>query len=298
MRVYSPSATTSFMECPMWWSLAGEWEPRQVNGPRDLARILGRGFTAGMASYHQWRQIEHPILTVEAPSAVVESAIAAAILATTQGKNELGERFLNERDDATRNALESRVTKAVKKAIQLDPIPPEWERVMVEADLGEAYGHAKPDLVVDSPRGLTPVDYKLKLAVRGRSPEERDRNLEYLIQEYEFSWQMYHYCWALADFTGAKVTQYYIALVTLEPSFKIQLLPYEIDPESMDLWHVMATRTWEDMEQVDEGHVLPSCPMYHATRYGVCDCQRAVWKHHLDPALMEQDYVRRKRSGR
>ena len=109
---------------------------------------------------------------------------------------------------------------------------------------------------------------------------------------------MYHYAWALADFTGAKVTQYYIALVTLEPSFKIQLLPYEINPESMELWHVMAKRVWEDMEAVDEGLVMPSCPMFHTTRYGTCDCHRAVWVHHLDPALMEQDYVRRKKSGR
>jgi len=286
------------MQCPLWWALQYEWTPRRLNGPRDYARVLGRAFTAGMASAHQWQQTA-PTSTL-IPPGVVDEAVAVATTLAQAGLAELAGFEVSDRDAAMRDAVVPRAQRAVRKAIEQSPIPPEWfsPEMLVEADLGEAYGHAKPDLAVVTPRGYSIVDYKLKLAVRGRSPEERDRNRQFLIQDYEYSWQMYHYCWALSGVTGGEVTTYNIALVTLEPKFQMELLPYEINPESMAMWLGFAERAWADMEAIEMGERDPYTFMPCRSQYGMCDCNLAVWKHHLDPTLMEQDYVRRKHGQR
>lgn len=293
MRVYSPSSTESFIQCPVWWALKYDWQPRHVNGPRDCAAILGRAFTAGMAAFHTAQQQTEAIPYIM-PIGTVDLAVQAALAVARVGVSELDGLLISDRDAATRDAIEKRTALAVRKAIEQSPIPADWPIYGVEFDCGESLGHARPDLIVNAPRGIAPVDYKLKLAIRGKSPEERDRNRVQLAQDYENSWQMYHYCWALQQITGSPVSQFFIALVTLEPRFAIELLPYEVNPESMQIWARFAESAWKDMEAIEDGVRDIYTFMPCMSRYGYCDCNLAVWKHHLDPTLMEQDYIRRK----
>jgi len=293
MKVYSPSQTTLFLESSMKWALSGDYETRKVDGRRDFARVLGAGFAAGMAKYNEWRRDTVPTPT-QCPGDTVDAAVAAAIDCVGSQMLEFEGREIGERDAAQRASILPRVERAVKKAIGGDPIPPDWKVITVETTLGEAYGWVKPDLVVCDPRGVAPFDYKLKLAIRGKSPDERAWNKEQLIADYARSWQMYHYVWALSH-GGQLVNHYYIALTVLEPSFGIDLFPYEVDPESLAQWEKFAWATWERMERIEEGLELPVCAMGGCgSQYGPCEFQKLCWEFHYDWELAKFDYVRRR----
>jgi len=280
----------------MKWALSSEFESKKVNGPRDFARVLGAAFTAGMAFYNEWRRTAPT--PAHCPSDMVDAAVQTAIFTADVELRKFEGRVIGERDEAQRTAILPRTERAVRRAIAADPIPPEWQVILVEQTLGEAYGWAKPDLVVYDPRGIAPVDYKLKLTIRGKSPDERRWNKDQLVADFSRSWQMYHYCWALGLENKADVTHYNIALVVLEPSFSIELLPYEIDPESLRQWETFAVATWARMEQIENGEAIPVCGMDCGSRYGPCEFQKMCWDFHYDWEQAKFDYVRRKHRER
>jgi hypothetical protein len=94
------------------------------------------------------------------------------------------------------------------------------------------------------------------------------------------------YCWL------ENVRHYYIGFMVLEPEYSFEVIPFEIHPETMQMWQNGARQTWADMEALDKGERLPTVAATHSDAFGECPYKRACFEHHLDSVLMAQDYVR------
>jgi hypothetical protein len=280
--IYSPSQTDTHGQCPIKRALryAG-WTARGV-GKRDLAAILGTAIAAGLAEYNTTRANQVGGLlrpTVEmafrpglvGPADVARNtAIATLAVLPQQG------RHIEDWDQSQANSIERRAGLAVERYIAADPIPPEWPILAVEELLPS--GQARPDLVVDDGRGPVAIDYKTKLTLK---PEYEDREMARWAQ----SWQMLHYSWEL------KADHFYICLLVLEPRFRVQLIPFEVHPETMGLWGISAKQRWADMRAEDEGRRQPAMATAHVDAYGPCEFQRACFECRFDPEKMREHYV-------
>jgi hypothetical protein len=243
-----------------------------VISPADVAAALGSGVAAAAASYR---------------AGCTEDLVALARRVAQERLAELREAGCEPSDQARASidALPARLEKAVRLVTASDPVPPEWRLVAAELDLGPELGYMRPDAVMRRPDGEAVVlDYKVRTVLEARY---RDR----VVEEYQRSWQLWSYCWALSKVLGEPVRAYAVVLVVLEPRGSITLLPYRVRDEALQQWERFAAEAWREMDEIDRGDRLPRGQTACRTVYGPCSMTRACWTYHLDESLMRVDYI-------
>ncbi len=291
MRIYSPSQTMEWLTCPVKRQLhyREKLVPR-LPGKREAAGTLGQAVATGLAVYNTargYRAAGSDSTRDYEDIAKVASHIASEDASRRTAQYEYAGCIIREDDRMTWDAIPARAAKIVTKFIEKDPIPPHWRVAAVEETLPE-YGFARPDLVLERPSGgYTVVDYKVKLSLDTRYREREMRR-------WRHSWQLLHYVWAAGQVYGP-CSQYHICMIRLEPSFSIDLEPFEVHPEDMLKWEASARRAWAQMEAEDEGRAEPWMAAVHADNYGDCEYYGACFEAHWEPALMERQYARLER---
>jgi hypothetical protein len=283
MRVYSPSQTATWLECPVKRHLAyvEHWRPRLV-GKRELAAVLGTAVAAGVEAYHRARmagQSNHPA----EHWADMASQTARLLLRQLQDSGFQ----IAEYDQAQADALPGRAAKAVQTYLAAAPIPADWAILEVE-QVHQQYGSCRLDLVVrDEPDHVAAVDLKVKLRLEPRyRPKE--------IERYRHHWAMLHYTWVVEQVYGQTPRRYYILFLVLEPAPESWLQAYLVDEEVLRVWEQSARRVWTQMEVHDTAGPDDRGPWIaakHADEYGPCEYYDACFEYRWDPALMSHDYV-------
>lgn len=292
MRIYSPSRTEDFLFCPAYYMLkhVHGWQPATYGKP-EIAMALGRGVGAGLSFYYTHDRLGVPVppladgLQPPVPDAAVRVGLAAtdAALAELDATGRVCISYAQEDLDHVR----PRVTRAIARIIERDPIPRDWTILGTEVTLPD-HGYCKIDLPVRDPKNLAVVDFKTKRYIRADQLTKERRELAH-------KWQQLHYAWAYGEAMGEQVTRFWIMLVVLEPKFDVHFWPYDIHPEHLKGWIVSARQTWADMDATERGERPPVQRPNHFDKYGACEFYDACFTYHYDEGAMVQDYIQVKR---
>lgn len=271
MTVYSPFQSQLHLECPLKRILAAKerWVPRQIE-QRDISAILGVAVAKGLEVFNK--------------GGGDAAARAAAFTHATELQRDalLVGRVLPSHHESQWSNVAPRAEAALAAYAGVE-FP--FRIVDVEMPYGPEGGHARPDLIVDDGRSpRVPFDYKVTLSL-GRTKSDAVKNRERRIARWAHSFQLMMYA------RLEEVFHFYIGFMVLEPEFSFETIPFEIHPETMEMWLAGAQETWRDMAAVDGDERAPQMSASHADEFGECMYKRACFEHHLDPALMAQDYV-------
>ena len=182
--------------------------------------------------------------------------------------------------------IRDKVTRGLSQAIQFDPIPKHWRILDVELSLPNA-GNARIDVGADTGSELVIIDDKFKLRLDARYYDKT-------VSEYEHYPQMMHYTWGYGAFKQRIVERYYILLTVLEPTFSTRLHSFTVLPEDLRFFETTTPNAWADMERDGQAESLADLRVHvgpHRNQYGRCPMWNACFKYHLNPALMEAEYV-------
>ena len=249
------------------------WRGRII-GPREVGAALGKSFAAGIASYNTKSSVDEAV------------ASGLATLDTTV-KEMVSNGYSTGPQEASIAALPARLTRAITKSIENDPIPPSWEKRHVEFTLPES-GASRIDLGCWDGQGSVVVDYKLRLRL-----DSRFRLAE--IKRLRRSWQLLHYTFFYQQFLAQTINRYIVILTVLEPKFEIiplDLTTVWITPEELEQWHSFAKQVWSDMEAEDKGERVVRGKTECENRFGRCEFEDACWTWHYDEGLMASKYIK------
>lgn len=283
MKVFSPSATSDFLKCPLYWRTRRRGLSVRKQGKRDLSGILGTAFAAGVAAYNFSKREG-----VECTPARVKDYGEIAASVVTQHLKEADNAGLicTGLDVAMRASLPDRARKLLKVYADLDPIPTQWTVRDVELTL-ESAGRARLDLSCMSQLGPVVLDYKTKISYDEKWMD-RDRD------DWRDSEQRYHYSYFYGELVGEPVWQFAIILLILEPRPRIHLLPWVNKPEALENWYRRRLMTWSRMEACEELELRDvEHAAVHADRFGPCDMRRHCLENEfdLDVSVNSGDYV-------
>src|SRR3990167_8979209 len=253
MKRYSPSATETWLECPLKRHLShAGWTPRKI-GKREMGAILGGAFAQGV---NAWKSTE---LAGQTADPEVCAEIAAGSAQAHCADLERAGAIIQEWDRAQYQAITRRASEGVRRIIAQDPIPPTWNLLDVERVIPE-WGGCRIDLGLESPLGVIVWDWKCKLSLDAKwLPKE--------VEKYRLSEQRWHYSCAYRDFLKRPVYAFYIGLVILEP-FRVHVPPYVNDPVDLVMWRQARGRRrgasvrWGSPRSItmNTGHVSSSGP--------------------------------------
>lgn len=256
MKVYSPSATTTFAQCPMKWFLsrARGIKPRVLTKGL-LAAELGTLISFGMEKYHK--------SVLFGSGNPEQEAMEHMEQVWTNNNLHTGNRVIPNDLEAELEELPQRAVRAVQALIKAEPVISGAWTIDAELVLHD-FGNARIDLLLGTNEGPAVVDYKSKVSV---NPYYR----EITRQDYEHSWQMYHYVWSLRKM-GHNVTQFMIVLVVITPKPKVYKWPYDVNETYLQHWEHSAKHYWSQMERVDTGDI-DMIPMAtdHRSKFGLCE---------------------------
>ena len=277
MKIYSPSQTTKFLECPAeWWLSKMGWRKKWI-GKGNLAAILGSAFHAAAAEHYRCQRATN----VDDLVAIARASVAKELKTYHELGFEVGTRDLD-----LEAALPAKAEALVSYFHANDPIPEIWLYGEPELTLPD-FGYCRIDLPVEPrpPDGpIEPLDFKVKLRMDPRYAWKTK-------QEWEFSWQFMHYARGLELYTGVPVKEFYVCWVSLEPKPKCELLDYYIDSELMSLWKQSAEAAWGVMEAMENGTIYPYHTFQWFSKWGKTDFAEAFMDYRLHDDLMAQDYI-------
>lgn len=293
--VFSPSQTKDFIRDPAAWYMVHVegWVPRYIGKP-DVARIAGIGFADGVAVWNNWLKSHGQ--KWDGDPQPVKSAAQVAHDSVKEEKDKvlaLGQVVYEDQTEDWTN-LENLVAKSVFKYADHAAATIPFPIRDVELALGPDHGFCRLDLVLEGPFGPIVVDYKHKLTLDARYETKT-------LNEYHYDWQMMHYAWAYGDHTGTQVPQTAIVLFVAEPRARAPKYdPVVIFPEQVQRWERDARQVWRIMEAVKTGESVTIEPHPWSTwsftgRFGREKWADMFTKCRLEPSLLEQDYIRRKR---
>lgn len=216
----SPTSTSQFMACPLFYTLKREWQPRgTLWTPNQLL-----GSAIGDALSEHYRGHERP---------VPEDTLRRVIL---EG--------YRDNDTWTRDSLVRLAQRGYERAAQ-DGLRESGEVLMVDEALPS---RARPDLVQRVRNlGLTVTDTKCTL--KGGL----DR-----LSEYTYSHQLFHYAWEVEQVLGEPVEWCRIHYVMLTPLNTV-VHPVQISRERLALWLKGVEPVWARMAAGESGANFNSC---------------------------------------
>jgi hypothetical protein len=163
----------------------------------------------------------------------------------------------------------------------------------VEKPLSE-HGDCRPDLVVHQGEvAFAPLDYKMKEKLWVKTGETIESARNRTLIEYEHSWQMLHYVWAVREMYG-QCDGYYICLGELSPKPHYTVQFFQVSDEVMERWERSALSYWENMDMIDYSPVegpYAAMAANHRNQYGQCEYYWACFEANLDPEKMRYKYV-------
>lgn len=304
MRPYSPTQTSSFMECPVNRDLHKAGWVSSVYTYRESAMFAGSAMNDGMVIWYRGRNLLPKVQLIDSCVHAMQEKLRIELKHTA----ELG---ITWKDDVSAQlvTLPDRMEKCIRKLLVNDPIPSTWQ-IMEHEPRWKEYGNCRPDIIVKTDTGkIFPIDFKFKIQL---DKEKRSHALS----EYAYSWQMMHYAWATAQRYECEVKTHGVFLITAAP-FHGEPQYFPIDPQLMHLWFESAQSVWAVMACVDgepkhllermgidapavgpgEKALTPWHTFKFHTRYGLDPYGEAVLYHKLDPYLMAQSYVNKKAKG-
>ena len=253
MKVYSPSATTTFAQCPMKW-----WLRRRGIGPRvltkaTLAAELGTLISRGMEHHHR----------LELAQGCPDEEYMAQLVAESEVLGNKSRLIVPGNLEVEFGLVVSRAKRAIEALAKAAPLVKGAWTIDAEMVL-ERHGKARIDLLLGTEGGSIVVDYKSKVQVTAYYREQTK-------EDYTYSWQMYHYVWALRQL-GYRVSEFMIALVVIEPKAKVYKWLYSVDEDYLKRWETAALYYWAQMEAIEQGLAVgvPMAPE-HRTKFGMCE---------------------------
>ena len=272
MKIYSPSQTKAFLECPMLWSLGRKgWTPRTYN-KGNLYAIRGSAVSDGLDAYNRGKSAQ------DITTAVEESVARLWVQAKIDHREwvEFKSAPLS-LDEVTTQALELVGAYSVG--------PPTAYTVQHAEYVFANHGNARADVLGLNPQGrLIPVDYKCK----DIPAVEYYRHLAK--QAYRYDWQLMHYCWAVSEEFQTACFEFGIVILWYGKNPQIEYLVYSVSPTRLKLWYESATAVWERMERCELGLEPITEVAEHSNRFGLCVYHKACLEYHRDEDLMIQDY--------
>ena len=252
-RVYSPSQTADWLQCPIfrrfrkpsvlsslneatphvWQERAVEWEP---------ARVLG---TAVQAGYNVYLKDPH-----SADDAIAEDLVEATIA-----------REFVEQPKYTLPGLTKLALRGVEALLEADL----FTRHVI-LDLDQPLTHSRPDYVSrHETQGLGVTDLKVSARVDERYRVKR-------LSEYETDDQFWHYAWEVGNTLGEDVKWVRVILLILTPKAVVLPQTVTVTPERLQFWLEGAEQHWRDMTAEDDGKrpVVSRWPNCRGGKYGVC----------------------------
>lgn len=282
MNIYSPSSTIDYYTCPLMWRLrkAG-WRSKKIGKP-ELAAAVGIGFAKAMEVYYGGRGLETEGLT---GGAIQEGQDAA--------RNFLDPLFdrgasVYPTDEKTYSLVLPRIKKAVEGYLKKFSLPDGWTDFQTELAFPDQ-GNARIDLLCNTPSGPTVADFKTKVTAT-------DWRVTSSLFDFETSWAMHHYVWALRE-NHIQVDNYAIILVVIEPSVKVYLEQYSVDEEALEQWHRDALYWWRLMGGVVDkekvfGFLGVTRAPEHRNKYGLCRYYDLCINHRLNEESARPDYLK------
>ena len=294
MKIYSPSQTVAFMECPTNRELSSieKYVPIRLTR-KEIGGIAGTAFAVGAEQYHKWLSGKPTGALEEDVSKQWVMQAGAATVEELSDYTEAGCELSGDLADF-RHSLPGLVMRGVRRYIDKAPIPKLWNILSVEETIREA-GYCRPDLIFDLYDALGMADVKFKLRLDKRYKDQT-------ILEYLNSWQFYHYAWAASLVHKRPCKTMTLILVTLEP-FDVDIKTVSIEEEKMKLWKESADTVWRIMNAVDGnceplmerirtvGDLYPWHTFKFWGKFGKESFSDAVLEYNLDPNSMKQGYV-------
>ena len=273
-KIFSPSQTKSFLTCEFLWKLEREgWRPLTY-GKNTLYAIRGSAVSVGCDMFHNGKDS------------------AAYFLST---KDELSSGWEKERIDSrcysefkslpiNKSELTDMACALVHAYAEAWPLSYTVERSEYTF---VNHGNARADIIGRNSKGiLMPFDLKTK-----QKPAQS--YYEYLTKrDFAFDHQLMHYCWALSEETGTPCLEYGIIILWYSAKPTIEVVPYSVTQERMNLWLTSARSTWAKMEAIEQGSIEPSENAMHKSVFGACNFYKACLEMNRDKNLMEQDYFK------
>lgn len=258
-RIYSPSQTRTYTECPVKWHLSRRWQPKYLT-QSDASRLHGVAFAAGAAMLNKGGD--------RGEADIVLKKTFAEELSRCLDR---GQRWAQ---DVT--ADDTPTLPAAALAWYADHPVLQYPVVHVEQPFPD-FGDARPDLVVSLGDGLLVVDYKYRTKLESKWIEKS-------LDEYRDDPQLLHYCWMLRSMLQP-VAGYAIVLVTAQPKPAVHFRVFETTDSQIARWHTSVTRKWKAMDDF----LLWEGP--HYGKFGPCPYLAACLDYDRVPSLMTRAYV-------
>ena len=280
MKIYSPSQTKLFMECPQKWLISRRhgWQRKWLR-KGDVAACVG--------------QLIGKVLATGEDAARVEADFTAMM----QAKQQQG--FIIEDDvwakfDSYRPVLPKVINKYLTSPGRIDPA---WTGIQLEYNVSTTDDHnAYIDVCGIEADGSHFIwDFKCKMYLKST-----DQASELL--SYRQDWQMMHYGWFYWKKTGVLPSRYYIGMPVLGPTPAFVggndpqgLGIFSYDEHALQAWYDSACIWWQMMEQCEQQDWAPMSAQ-HTGRYGNCEYYDACFTYHQQPDMMTSGYIQIQRA--
>ena len=267
LRVYSPSQTGDWLQCPVLRRLRRSWRERVVIW--EPAMLLGNAVQAGM---NVWlRAIDMGVPLDDAIEAAVVDVIA-------QG--------YEDQPKYTREGLVKLTLRGVQALLDADLFR---RHTILMVD--EPLGHSRPDVVSrHESEGLGVTDFKVTMALRDDYRASR-------LSGYSTDDQFWHYAWEVGETLGEPVKWIRPMVVILAPKPTVLHDLIAVESSRLHFWLSGAEQHWKDMQAEDEGTRpvvprWPNCRNAPKRKGGICEMHDACHVLNRDPAQMAVYYER------
>lgn len=258
LRVYSPSETANYLQCPILRqfrrpsviAVLGEtephtWEPRS-SGEWDPGKLLGIAVQAGLSRHlESVRGGGTGIATDEVEEQVCKALEAGFV-------------------EQPRYTLEG-LTKIALRGVQALLDANLFERhTILEVD--QPLTHSRPDVISrHETQGLGVTDFKVSQRIDERYRAKR-------MAEYETDDQFWHYVWEVGEHYGEPVKWVRVIQAILTPRAVTLVGLVPVTPSRLQFWLSGAEQHWRDMAAEDRGErpIVPRWPNCKGGRYGTC----------------------------
>lgn len=269
-RVYSPSETATWLQCPILRGYKKHWTPRTVAW--DPAKLLGIAVQEGLSVWLRASRASTPGTGDEATDEAVESRLRLV----------LSEGF-QEQPTHTLAGLTKLALRGVQATLNADLFD-RHTILMVDEPLSQS----RPDVVSrHATEGLGVTDFKVSRTVGEQYRAKR-------LSEYETDDQFWHYAWEVGETLGEPVQWIRAVLIILAPAVKVMPITTPVGSRRLAFWLAGAEQHWRDMTAEDHGQraVAPRWPNCRGGRYGECEMYDACHVLHGDESKFLLYYER------
>ncbi len=271
-KIYSPSQTKKFLQCPMAWKLYKDgWVSKKYN-KGNLYALRGLAVSAGLDFYNR-----------HGNSDAVDGVVVATL------RREYDEARIGEREWNVFKSLPYTCVELTQQALLLVRTyienPPLAFTVVHSEYIFAKHGNARADVIGKLANGkILPVDYKCK-------DVPTNSFFQFSIkQDYRYDWQLMHYCWAVSEEFHVDCLDFGIVVLWYDKKPRIEYVPFIVNTERLANWYLSAREVWSHMEACEKGEAAVTEVAEHKTVYGPCEFKTACLEYNRHEDLMHNEY--------